>query len=426
IGAVMMNRENFERIDVSESMKEGDNFEFAVPKGSWKVMVFYLNTHVVLGIRNPGIVDYLDETAVSKFIELSYDRFYDNLKDFFGSVIFMSFYDEPSMHWMDGRSWTASFNEKFKQKYGFSPITYYPALWYDIGKETAAVRNALFGFRSQLFVDAFVKQIQKWCTKHGILMSGHMDQEEVINPVPTNGDLMKLFEYQDIPGADDIFLWGRSNPGYKIVTSASFNYDKPVTMAETFAAYFDNLKETTLLQTTMDQYAMGINMQIPSNEIFKYEDRLSDLNNYVGRLSYLLQHGRHVSDIAILYPINSLNSDFVFKDGWDYAYNGGTPSPELDYVKIGEILFRELRIDYTFLHPEALDSRCIINQNKLILNNKENREEYKMLIIPGGTTISSGAAKKYWTIMKMAAFLFSPVRFPICLQRQVSIKKCKR
>lgn len=394
IGAVMMNRDDFKRIDISDGLEDAHNFEYDVPEGNWKVMVFYLNTRPVLTIRNPGTVDYLDETAVAKFIELTYEKFYENLKDYFGSLIFMSFYDEPSMHWMLGRLWTASFNEKFKQKYGFSPMTYYPAMWYDIGKETAVARNALYGFRSQLFADAFVKQVQRWCAVHNILMSGHMDQEEVINPVSTNGDLMKLFEYQDIPGADDIFFWGRSNMGYKIVTSASFNYDKPVTMAETFAAYRENLKENTLLQTTMDQYAMGINMQVPAGSVFKYEQRVSDLNTYVGRLSYILQHGRHVSDVALLYPINSLYSDFMYKDDWEYAYNGGTPSPELDYMNIGEILYRGLRIDYTYLHPEVLDSRCSIDKHKLILNNKVNSEEYKILIIPGGTTISYSNAKK--------------------------------
>lgn len=32
-------------------------------------------------------------------------------------------------------------------------MKYYPALWYDVGPQTAAARNALFGFRSQLFFE---------------------------------------------------------------------------------------------------------------------------------------------------------------------------------------------------------------------------------------------------------------------------------
>ena len=54
----------------------------------------------------------------------------------------------------------------------------------------------------------FVKKINQWCNDHGIHLTGHMDQEEVPNPIPITGDLMKVFEHQDIPGVDDIFIFG--------------------------------------------------------------------------------------------------------------------------------------------------------------------------------------------------------------------------
>ena len=40
-----------------------------------------------------------------------------------------------------------------------------------------------------------------------------------------------------------------------------------------------------------------------------------ELNDYVGRLSYLLQHGRHVADVAVLYPIGSLQASYRFMGG---------------------------------------------------------------------------------------------------------------
>lgn len=53
----------------------------------------------------------------------------------------------------------------------------------------------------------------------------------------------------------------------------------------------------------MDQYAMGVNSQIPARTV---QPQRAELNDYVGRLSYLLLHGRHVADVAVLYPIGSL------------------------------------------------------------------------------------------------------------------------
>ena len=432
IGAVLMNMDTFERIDISDKRSAMKSVECDVPKGNWKVMVFYLNTDAVLKILNPGIVDYLDETAMDTFLSMSYERFYAHLKQYYGNTIKMSFYDEPSMHWLNGRMWTPGFNNKFKKKYGYSPMKFYPALWYDIGLETSAARNALYGFRAQLFEDNFMAKMNHWCNEHGIHLTGHMDQEEVPNPVPITGDLMKVSEHQDIPGVDDIAYLGRSNPGYKVVTSAAFNYDKPVTMCETYAGY-KTINEKNVFQVAMDQFAMGVNLQVTDCAVQRLKS-VVELNQYIGRMSYLLRHGRHVADIAVLYPISSLQASYKFSaeptpqqwapdsttgdllkrqgPAWEYAYNGGTQHPEIDYMDLGEVLFRGLRIDYTYLHPEVLENRCVVDKKKLVLNNKENCEEYSVLIIPGGNTITSATARKVRAFYRNGGTVIATSRLP--------------
>jgi len=424
-----------ERVVVSDRDRQNNRIECDVPKGNWKLMVFYLNHDAILKIRNPGLVDYLDADAMNVFVSMSYEKFYAHLKPYFGNVIKMAFFDEPTMHWLDGRMWTPSFNRNFEKRFGYSPMKYYPALWHDIGPETAAARNALYGFRAELFANNFVGKIAKWCRDHGIQSTGHLDQEEAPNPVPINGDLMKVFEHQDIPGHDDIFFLGRSNRGYKIVTSAAFNYDKPLVMAETYAAY-TKLDDKEIFRTAMDQFAMGINLQIPAGEISQQAKNVPELNEYVGRLAYLLQHGRHVADIAVLYPIAALQSAYNFSGGqlaenakpetdrsvtelakamgpaWEYAYNGGVVPSEIDYMDIGEILYRGLRVDYTYLHPEVLATKCIIDKEKLILDNKENREEYRVLIVPGGNTLSSAVARKVGDFYQHGGTIIATSRLP--------------
>ena len=49
--------------------------------------------------------------------------------------------------------------------------------------------------------------------------------------------------------------------------------------------------------------------------------------------------------------------------------------------------------DYTFLHPEVLDGKCSVEGDALRLNNPVNHETYKVVIIPGHTTI-------YWSNLK--------------------------
>ena len=414
LGAALLEMGSRDTRDVSEMFK-GGRISCQVAEGNWKLMAFYLNHEAVLKIRNPGIMNYIEEEAVAKFLSISYDKFHEGFGEYFGRVIPMSFYDEPSLHWLDGKIWSATFNDLYRKRYGESPIKYYPALWYDIGDKTAAARNTLHGLRAEMYADAFVKQLHEWCVEHNLLLSGHMDQEEIANPVMINGDLMKVFEYQDVPGADDIFWWGRSNPGYKIVTSASYNYDKPVTWAETYAAYRACDRDTAY-KVAMDQYAMGINMQTPSSHQLESALSVEELiafNRYIGRLSYLLQGGRHVSDIAVLYPIASAQAYNVFGEGWEYAYTGGRIPPELDYQNVGEDLFRRLRIDFTYLHPEVLEERCYIGEGQLILDNEINKESYRVLVLPGGNTIHATTAKKVLEFFMQGGKVIATSRLPI-------------
>ena len=394
LGAVRLNRETFDTVDISDRKTPDNRIVYQVGKGEWTIMAFYLDHEAALGLSKPGIVDYLDADAMNAFLGLTYENYYKHFKEHFGTTIKVAFWDEPAMHQIAGRMWTPEFNQEFQAKYGYSPVKFYPALFGNIGPETAAARNALFGFRAELFATNFVGRIRDWCHAHGIQSTGHLDQEEILNPVPVNGDLIKVFEHQDIPGIDDIWVYGRSNPAYKVVTSAAYNYDKPLVAAETYEGY-RKIDDAMLFQVAMDQYARGVNFQVPAASLMQRKlTKLSELNRYVGRLSYVLQNGRHVADIAVLYPIASLQAAYRFLGGMSYAREGGVVPPEIDYMDLGETLFRDLRVDYTYLHPEVLAGRCAVEGRKLILNNPINREEYSVLVVPGGDTLSVAAARK--------------------------------
>ena len=370
IGSVLMHMDSHGLEDVT-SRRTGDRVVAECSTGNWKLMNFYLAE------SRARVVDYLDPEAMTKFISLTYEKYAENFGAYFGNLIKQTFYDEPSMHHAD-RLWTPGFNAAFEKRYGYSPMKLYPALWYDIGPQTAAARNALFGFRAQLFSENFIKRLNDWCAAHHLIFGGHLDQEEPLNPTPLNGDLLKVFEYQSAPTVDDIWWYGRSNPSYKIVTSAAFNFDHPIARAETYAAY-RVLDEKIAFQVAMDQFAMGINFQIPARTP---QPKRAELNDYVGRLSYLLRHGRHVADVAVLYPIASLRAqyhniggvEFPMAEGEQppqimetaYAREGG-PAHGIDYQDVGEALYRGLRVDFTYLHPEVLVDRCIIDGNKLVL-----------------------------------------------------------
>ena len=390
-----------ERIDLARHVAGGE-LAWDVPAGSWKVMLFVC-------VRDGwDHVDYLNPDSVQRFIELTYQRFYNRFPKHFGTTIDSAFYDEPTFWTVQGgRMWTEGFNRKFRAKHGFDPAVYYPGLWYDIGPETAAARNALFGLRAELFAAGFVKTINDWCRAHRIQLTGHVDQEEIVNPVGLCGDLIKAFKYQDIPGIDQIFQYGRASKAYKLVSSAATNYDRPLVMTETYGA-MGKLKPPDLYREAMDQYAKGINLMVP--HAVWYEPRsiifppelsyrhplwgpeLPAYNKYVGRLNLLLQSGVPAADCAVLYPIAALQAGYRF--GVGKPYEGGIVPDEADYMDVGELLSLAVRRDFTYLHPEVLDEKCTVRGDAVTLDNAASRQTYRVLIVPGSKTIAASNLAK--------------------------------
>lgn len=411
MGVVAMNIATGERIDITSSVDGSGHLQHSVPEGQWRITIFTCIKEEPFELwgRKCRFIDYLDPDAVKKFIQITHQQYYDRFPQHFGSTIQYAFYDEPSFWRLQGRIWTADFNRKFKERYGYSPVIYYPALWYDIGSETEAARNALFGFRAELYARGFVKTLNDWCREHRIQLTGHMDQEEIVNPVPLSGDLMKIFEYQDMPGVDEIFFYGRGSRAYKIISSAAYNYDKPAVMCETYGAMGEEMPVDVLYREAMDLYAKGVSFMVPHGTWYdnikdvvfppelsyrskKFGPELPEFNRYIGRLNGMLQGGRHVTDIGVLYPIAALQAGYRFGEG--DAYLGGIIAGEANYMELGEMLSLSIRKDFTFVHPGVLDERCSVHGAEIHMNNIHNHENYKVFILAGSKVIHWSNAKK--------------------------------
>ncbi len=409
LGAVLFRPDTAEITDISDCFRHDGRVchaSFSVPGGTYKIMAFF--------VRRDGYdrVDYLDRKAVEHLIGITHEAYYERFRDYFGTVIDSAFYDEPMLYQAKGRTWTGNFNSLFQKKYGYDPITLYPALWYDIGEKTAFARSALFGFRTELFSENYIKTMNEWCHAHGIALMGHMDQEENVNPVTTCGDLMKIFQHQDIPGIDEISFYDRARKAYKIVSSAAYNWDKPLVMTEVYGAMGEEIGIGVLYKDIMNQFVRGINYVVPhavwydsekgvtfppelSYRSQNYAAELPAYNNFTARTAMLLRGGCHTADIGILYPIDALKAETRFDCGDPYS---GTAPEGVDYMDLGDFLFTELRLDFTFLHPETILQKCHAENGLLRLQNPVNSEAYRVLIIPGGSTVS------YRVMQKVKAF----------------------
>lgn len=397
MAVVAMNTESKERIDLNDQITE-ETIVWKVPEGRWKIMQF-----VCVKDNDPNM-DYLSKEAAEAYVSMTHEAYYERMPELFGTTITSTFFDEPTLYRAQARCWTPTFNQDFQQIYGFSPTLYYPALWYDIGTETQAARNALFSVRAELYASAYPKVVSEWGAKHGIFATGHQDNEEIENPVGTSADLMKCFKYQTAPGIDKIGGPRPAEKFYKVVSSAAYNWDHSLVMSETYGAMGD-IPWDTLYNIAMDQYTKGINVLIPhavwyndADVTFKpelsyrntlYNSKLYQFNTFLARLNVLLRNeDRYVTDIAMLYPIETMQGEHYF-DGPLDPYQGGVKIPDMDYIQVSERLTNLLGRDFMFLHPEVLENACQVNKEGIFLGNKCQYNTFRTIILPSVKTIGT-------------------------------------
>lgn len=415
MAAVAMNTQTFERLDMPLS-SDGKQVVFDVPPGTWKLMVFTCVRHT----QNNQTVDYLDPESVEVFISLTYDEYYKRFPDYFGTTIQMTYFDDVGLRGAKRRNWTPGYNKKFKAKYGYSPTLLYPALWYDIGPDTAAARVALFGFRAELLAEGFPRKVHEWAASHGVKSSGHAMGQYHPQPTFLGGDHILFYKHNDIPMIDSIHYYGHGRPGFKLTSSASSSYDRPLTAVEIYGNYRGHFDTAMLYRSGMELFARGANMFLPHGMWYDPKNvrikplisdfnkdiaaDLSGYNDWVGRCSVLLRGGRHVADIGVLYPVAAMQAYAKLDAIVDQpkvkgnVHPGLYVPPECDFNKLSDTLTGGVRRDFTFLHPEVLNEKCTLENSLLKLNNNVNYETYKVLIIPGCRVI-------YWSnLQKIKAF----------------------
>lgn len=388
------NIETGRTIDLQPYVRSGQ-LSWDAPDGDWQVAVFSRVTAKPFGVANdPGVaVDPMDPVAVNWFIANSYGRMAKAFRPYVGSVITSTFFDDVGIYSYEN-TWSPLIAARFKTLTGRDPAPYYAALWGDIGPDTQAARVGFFKARAQLLGEGLPKLVTEWDHRHGLKSMGHPPGNYNVQPTDMNGDPFKFFAYTDIPLADVIFGYGFGRDGYKLMSSVSSVRDLPVTAAEAFSTSGTVMGYRRL----MDLYVRGITRFVVRP--FLTHGAIGgpkDFANWAGRTSMLLQGGRHVADIALLYPIESLQAFYSLEapGNGPQLPVGDYISNDTDYQAVGAMLVDELHRDFTFIDPDHLKSAKLkVEPGALILDNKINRERYKVVIMPGEHVLSVGALAK--------------------------------
>jgi hypothetical protein len=305
----------------------------APDKRVWGILSFhtrrmYEGTHIVTNISDPNpYINIIDKAAVNRFISLTHESYKNRDPGDMTDYVHAFFTDEPSLmtsYLKDDEStlpavpWSQFFRQKFTEVNGYDILTYLPYLFEDGGPETVYHRLDFWSFVSGLVEENYYGQLQNWCRAHGPAASGHALLEESLYwHTVYEGNLYRDLRRMDLPGLDmltsDPVALARSTqiPVPKFVSSVTHMTGKWENMSETSSHYqrTSNIPVSFNMRmaTIGYQYALGLT-RVTSyygyNEFSDTERKI--FNDYIGRLGLMLTQGRHVADVAVYYPIQTM------------------------------------------------------------------------------------------------------------------------
>ncbi len=353
-------------------------------------------------------VDTLRPDSFARFIELTHQHYASSFGEDF-KMVEAFFTDEPSQGNRDMADyvvWTDGLAEKFKQTYGYE--LYLPDLFEGQGETARLTRIHYYSLVASLFKQSYIDQIAAWCEQNGVASSGHLLFEENMNDHVEiyGGDFMQIIGGMTIPGAD--ILWVDpdhllsecnigNHLGLRFVASAARNAGKTEVMLEynpsavktdQFAA--DKMGSSIGGATLSRLFGMTVfNVINPQKDYTQAE--INQLNEYVGRLNTVLDGTVEAGDLAVFYPIATVQALHNADDVHSSAAGQDTDAVALqhNYTRLClELLQRHVL--YTVIDDQSICAATVTADGRLVIGNGS----YRTLVLAYAEYISPEAAEK--------------------------------
>jgi len=315
---------------------EDGRVRFAPPDGEDWLLLAFVDSYSYGTIRGihygqddgepnaPRAADLLNEDAVSAFIELTHDRYFRRIGEYFGSTVIAMFTDEPDLlgrgHRKGMLPWTGGFLNDYVAAGG--RIEELAALWYDAGERTEPIRAVYRKAVRERMERIYYKPLHDWCEARGIALTGH----------PAASDDIGLLKYFHIPGQDVVWRWvapeeekgvaGRHSTLGKCSSDAARHRGQRRNLNECFGVCGTNHSWSLTaddLKWYLDWlFVRGVNMISPHAFYYSIEGKrlhergpdvgphniwwpeFAKFARYIKRMSWTMTDGRNVTNVAVL------------------------------------------------------------------------------------------------------------------------------
>lgn len=274
----------------------------------------------------PASADILNPDAVDEFIRLTHDRYYEELKEYFGNTIIAFFTDEPSALGRNAgrfREWLPGLEQEILSAGG--QLEELEGLFAGVSNRTTDIYHKLI---KKHLREIFYRRLSEWCENHNIALMGH----------PEVSDDVEEELYFQIPGQDLIMRRVAPETGglkefdsvqAKLPADIARHLGRRRNANECFGVCFRNKIPWYFKAEDMKWYIdwlgiRGVNLYVPhafyysvagarkeerppdvgpNNIWWPYYRRFSD---YMKRLSYLMTDSVNSARVAVLCDNNQV------------------------------------------------------------------------------------------------------------------------
>ena len=281
-------------------------------------------------------LDTMSREAVAEFIRVTHEAYRKQFGQEFGGRVPGIFTDEPNYGNHRGSvfygetaervPWTPSIPKDFRRRFGCDLLDSLPELFLVVdGQVDSRVRWQFHELITSLFVDAFSKQIGRWCQRAGLEHTGHVLSEGRLGgQTDVAGSCMRFYEYMQAPGMDLLTEYSREYVTAKHVASDARQFGRKWRLTETYgctgwdfswaghkalgdwqAALGINLRCQhlswyTMLGEAKRDYPAGIFYQSPWWSHYK------KVEDYFARVHVAMTRGKEVRDVLVVHPVESM------------------------------------------------------------------------------------------------------------------------
>jgi len=394
-------------IDLTPNLSFNAVIPWEAPAGKWRLLYF-------LEKEIDYYIDALNPESTAKFIEVTHEKYKKAVGKDFGTIVPGFYTDEPAMHYyhmgLDNLviPWTTKMFKIFRQRRGYDLKPYLPALYTSMGDITSKIRYDFWRTLTEQYSESYYKQIRDWCDENGVLFTGHLLGEEWLRVhARCEGNIFKHLKHFHITGVDHLYpkIGTESEPdqhvALKLASSAAHHYGITRLLCESMGGTYWDCSLERMKWIANWEYVLGVTIfnnhgyhysiegerkrdwppsQFYHHTWWKYYDRFTI---YMSRLGHILSGGKHIAKILVLYPINSIWTNYVPQSRNDIGN-----VIEFDFNYLTDVLLR-LHFDFDYTDEDIL-SEAKVRDGKIIIRD----EEFELLILPPLTHIKSSAFDK--------------------------------